>query len=204
MYGQRQSGFTIAEIMCVMLMLGTICLLMLPKVLFPQEDRKAAALIRESYTIVGELYNAYKSDPVISGEIAGLDDSDNGFIDFMRSHLNILASSDYSDLHTPPSGCRQPPNFLLPSGVLISSICKMEDDNLEVKIIVPLKPTADLYKLTEGRYSTEDLDRNEMLVYTMILVKDTDRYTTKYSLTGNTEDCTLADTVLHIIEQCPR
>jgi type II secretory pathway pseudopilin PulG len=197
---RNYSGFTITEVAVAMFLMGVIAVVALPKILNSQEDRQADALVRDSFTTIGEMYIARKTNPDYADEdIDTLSNiGGNTFARFLYSHINYLTATDPTavagtDYCTVPSDY-----FVLPMNVTIRSLC--DDDTtvpktLNVTVWVPKNNPMDTIVVNNGINGVE---------YVLTIPEGEDRYTTDYGFTGVVASCHLdVDPILRIVDSCP-
>lgn len=181
---QAAPGYTINEILIALVMVGILASFSIPKVIGYHLDRKVSATVKDSFLSVGEAYLLRKEDVDNTGaeDIGGTER--NNFRNFLNTHLNYI-SRDTSVVD--PATYTAAGLFNLRGGARItqiSDITTTSPQTLQVRMAV-----------TKAN--------GDVIDYYVVIPEDVDRYTTMYGFTGNAADCTQADEILHIVDECP-
>lgn len=192
----HRAGFTLTEIATALFLMGIVAIFVVPKLMHPQEDRQANALIRDSFTTIGEMYLSRKTNPNYPAEDIGGSER-NTFGQYLFGHINYHKVIDPATPIGADAYCTTADNyFVLPLDVTIRKIC---DDNTTTPHT--LKVTVQVPKLN-GPISR---DGQKWVEYTLVIPEDEERYTTLYGFTGINTDCNPdVDPILKTVEtQCP-
>jgi prepilin-type N-terminal cleavage/methylation domain-containing protein len=180
------AGFTLTEVLVTMILMGVIALFALPKLVLPKEDRHGDAMIRDSFTLIGEAYLARKRDSELPAEQIGTLEREL-FGRYLYSHLNYTEALNPNDVD---DYCEEADYFKLPMGVVVRQICDIPQNmsdpaRLEVTLHVP----------TWNNTETETV--------TVVIPKDTNRYMTPHGSNATINPCTHTDEVMKVVDECP-
>lgn len=185
----KMPGFTLTELKIALAILGLIALLVLPKVVGTKEDKRTSALVRESFTTIGEAFLARKLNQDYTphpDDATGIGTSERAvFGQYLYKHLNYTQAVNPASVANYCTA-NAAGYFVLPLGTKITQICDVTTTTpytLQVSVQIPKK---------DG--TTSD--------YTLFFPKGEDRYTTAYGFnTANV--CTYTDVVLGFTTACP-
>ncbi len=208
----KATGFSLMEIMFTAVLVGIVTMFMMPHVLFPNRDEQGDALIRESFTTLGDMYlarvtNPNYADPTSTSgntnpEEIGGSNANATFAQFIYAHLHYSTAMAPSGI-TADTYCNTTQNyFTFPLGTAITNICSCPAagggtqtncksfnganagiDTMQVTVTVP----------TRNGQSSE--------TYTLVIPENENRYTTLRGF-DSTQACTYTDKLLHIDTTC--
>lgn len=182
-FGRSQSGFTLAEVLISMVLIGVVVSFSVPKILQSFSAMETEDAVKEAFVSVGEAYLLRKemSNQVGDEDIGGSERTT--FRDFLDSHLNALEVDSSGD----PAVLNATGHYILHRGVLVTRIqddASTTPDTLQVSMVAT-RPDG------------------SALNFQVYIPEGEERYTTKYGFTGNNADCTTADVYLNIVTACP-
>lgn len=189
MFKSTNKGFTVAEVMICVAVVGLMAVFLIPKVLHSNSNHKYETLIKESFIQIGEAYLTSKTDPNTPDEDLSSDTTQNiRFYNYLSEHLNYRSrfnTASNTEL------CNNSRNyFVLPLGTTIKRICTTiaVPRNLRVAICVPS--------------ASVNCETSSTITYWLVfpegkLTTTRGDYTTEYGA-GLNGTCTDADRTLHM------
>ena len=183
-----QKGFTLAEILVAIALIGVLAAIVIPKIINSSTQKNRNAIAKDIFVTVGESFlacqnsgncntagNDWNNSPVVNNVGTSTPKVSNQFINYLKSHVDI--TSDLSALPYRLSTGAQMNTFSTPAYT-----GSLNRDWLGVDLSIPP------HKVPNDHFLVV-FQRNTAIVPNAVT-----RYTTKYGITRNAADRTFLDT----------